>query len=142
MISCQQLLAMQKAAEEIFVQEEMYQYVGNLVNRTRTEPLIDLGISPRGTINILQMAKAVAFLRQRAYVIPEDVEDIFLAVCGHRIIPSTKARVAHMDAEDILREILNTTPKQKTSTPLFFVCIVFCQERTENRAFIFSISAG
>ncbi len=102
-ISSRELLAMQKAAEEIFVQEELYQYVGNLVRRTRTDPLIDLGISPRGMINILQMAKALAFLRQRAYVIPEDVEDIFLAVCGHRIIPSTKARVAHMDAEEILK---------------------------------------
>lgn len=113
-ISCQELLAMQKAAEEIYVQEELYQYVGNLVNRTRTEPLIDLGISPRGTINILQMAKAVAFLRQRNYVVPEDVEDIFLAVCGHRIIPSTKARVAHMDAEEILTEILSNIPAPKT----------------------------
>lgn len=113
-ISRERLLAMQKAAGEIFVQEELYQYVGSLVNYTREDPMIALGISPRGTINILQMAKALAFLRQRSYVVPEDVEDIFLAVCGHRIILSTKARAAHMNAEEILTEILNKTSVPKT----------------------------
>ncbi len=113
-ISRERLLAMQKAAGEIFVQEELYQYVGNLVNYTREDPMIALGISPRGTINILQMAKALAFLRQRDYVVPEDVEDIFLAVCGHRIILSTKARAAHMNAEEILTDILNKTSVPKT----------------------------
>ena len=68
--------------------------------------MIDLGISPRGTINIVQMAKAIAFLRQRDYIVPEDITDIFLCVCSHRIILNTKARVAHMDAEQILMEIL------------------------------------
>ena len=68
--------------------------------------MIDLGLSPRGTINILQMAKSVAFLRQREYLVPEDVKDIFFAVCGHRIMLSAKARAAHMDAEQILKEIL------------------------------------
>lgn len=113
-ISQKELLSIQKFADKIYVQEELYQYVGNLVNNTRNHRMIDLGISPRGTINILQMAKAVAFLRQRDYVLPEDVEDIFLAVCGHRIMLNSKARAAHMDAEQILTEILKSTPAPKS----------------------------
>ncbi len=105
-ISSDDLLFMQYAAKQVYVQEELYQYVGNLANQTRNHPMIDLGLSPRGTINILQMAKSVAFLRQREYVVPEDVKDIFFAVCGHRIMLSAKARAAHMDAEQILKEIL------------------------------------
>ncbi len=76
-ISSDDLLFMQYAAKQVYVQEELYQYVGNLANQTRNHPMIDLGLSPRGTINILQMAKSVAFLRQREYVVPEDVKDIF-----------------------------------------------------------------
>ena len=113
-ITQKELLSIQKFADKIYVQEELYQYVGNLVNHTRNHLMIDLGISPRGTINILQMAKAVAFLRQRDYVLPEDVEDIFLAVCGHRIMLNSKARAAHMDAEQILTEILKSTPAPKS----------------------------
>lgn len=113
-ISQKELLSIQKFADNIYVQEELYQYVGNLVNHTRNHRMIDLGISPRGTINILQMAKAMAFLRQRDYVLPEDVEDIFLAVCGHRIMLNSKARAAHIDAEQILTEILKSTPAPKS----------------------------
>ena len=89
-ISREELLQMQQKVTQIFVQEDIYKYVGNLVNRTRNHPMIDLGISPRGTINIVQMAKAIAFLRQRDYIVPEDITDIFLCVCSHRIILNKK----------------------------------------------------
>ncbi len=105
-VSKEELVQMQKEAGAVFVHDELYQYVGNLADRTRNHPMIDLGLSPRGTMYVLQMAKAVAFLRQRPFVVPEDVKDIFYAVCAHRIILSTKARVAHMDEEQILSDIL------------------------------------
>ncbi len=112
-VSREELLFMQREADQVFVDEQMYRYVGNLADKTRNHPMIDLGLSPRGTINILQMAKAVAFLRQRSYVVPEDVEDIFSAVCAHRIILSTKARVAHLDADEVLAEVLRKVPAPK-----------------------------
>ncbi len=105
-ISGEELLHMRKKADEVFVQEEIYRYVGELVHRTRTHAMIDLGISPRGAIHILQMAKSLAFLRQRDYAVPEDVKDVFPCVCVHRIILNAKARAAHMDEEQILGEIL------------------------------------
>lgn len=112
-VSREELLSMQQAADKVFVHEEIYQYVGNLADKTRNHPMIDLGLSPRGTMNVLQMAKAVSFLRQRSYVIPEDVKDIFFAVCAHRIILGTKARVAHMDAGQVLEEVLRQVSAPK-----------------------------
>ena len=112
-ISKEDLLGMQKNAEQVFVQEEIYLYIGDLVNRTRNHPMIDLGISPRGSIHVLQMAKALAFLRQRDYVVPEDIGDIFLSACVHRIVLNAKARAAHLDGEQILREVLKQAPMPK-----------------------------
>lgn len=112
-ISREELLEMQRSADQVHVHDEIYQYVGNLVQKTRNHELIELGISPRGTINIVQMAKALAFLRQRDYVVPEDVKDIFPAVCEHRLMLNSKARVARMDVPQVLKEILKQTAVPK-----------------------------
>ncbi len=112
-ITKDELLAMQREADNIFVQEELYQYVGDLADRTRKHPMIDLGLSPRGTMNVLQMAKAVSLLNQRSFVIPEDVKEVFADVCAHRIVLNTKARVAHKDVGQVLEEILRQAPAPK-----------------------------
>jgi MoxR-like ATPase len=75
---------------------------------TRENPYIELGVSPRGTIACTKMAKAWAFLNGRDYVIPEDVETVFLDVTKHRIVLATKARVAHVAEEAVLGDILKS----------------------------------
>ncbi len=112
-ISREKLRQIQGEVEWIQVKDAVYQYAGDLVSRTRSHPMIDLGISPRGTINIIQMAKSMAYLRQRAYVVPEDVQDVFLPVCSHRLMLNAKARMAQMDAGQILQEILKSVPVPK-----------------------------
>lgn len=112
-VSKEELQEMQVLSGQVFVQEEVYQYVGDLVRSTRSHPMVELGISPRGGIHVLQMAKALAFLRQREYVLPQDVADVFLSVCVHRLALHAKARVAHMDAEQILGNILKETAMPK-----------------------------
>lgn len=107
------LLKMQEHVSQIFVDEVIYHYIGTLVAGTRTHEMVELGISPRGTLHIVQMAKSIAFLRQRNYVIPEDVQDIFMPVCVHRMCLNSKARVAHMEAEQVLQEILKQTESPK-----------------------------
>ncbi len=108
------LQKMQEEADWIHVKDAIYHYAGDLVSQTRSHPMIDLGISPRGTINIIQMAKSMAYLRQRKYVVPEDIGEVFLPVCSHRLMLNAKARVAHMDAGQILGEILKTVPAPKS----------------------------
>ncbi len=112
-ISREELMRLQQAVKEVQVHDEIYRYIGELVHKTRNHEMIDLGISPRGTISIVQMAKSLAFLRQREFVIPEDVMDIFLPVCGHRIVLNTKARIAHKDVKQILDQILQQVKAPK-----------------------------
>ena len=82
-----------------------------LVQATRTHEMVQLGISPRGTLAIAKMAKANAFLKDRDYVIPDDVVDIFKDVAAHRIVLNAKARISKVTAEQILESILKSVKK-------------------------------
>lgn len=105
-ISAGELLEIRSEVEKIFIHDKVYHYLCKLVQATRENAYIELGISPRGTIALVRMAKAVAFLNQRNYVVPEDVADIFLDVSSHRILLNAKARVGHVTARNALTQIL------------------------------------
>ena len=111
----QQLLVMQESAEQIFVKEELYSYIVHLVEKTRGNEYLSLGISPRGSIAILKMAKAHAFMQDRSYLVPEDIHRVFQSVCNHRLQLSTKAKASGFTTEDILEEILKTVPIPRLS---------------------------
>lgn len=113
-IGAQELEALCGMVEDVYMSESIYTYIVALVGKTRENSYIELGVSPRGTIACVRMAKAWAFLQGRNYVMPEDVADIFLDIAKHRIVLNTKARVTHMTEEAILSEILSVT-KQPTS---------------------------
>lgn len=102
----EELLELQKEAEQIFVHDNVYKYIVQLVQATRENSYIELGVSPRGTIACTRMAKAYAFLNGRSFVVPDDVEQVFLDVAKHRVVLNTKARVAHLTEEVVLKEIL------------------------------------
>lgn len=108
------LANLQEAVEKVFVHENIYKYVAKLMEATRENNYIELGVSPRGTIACIRMVKAWAFLRGRGYVIPEDVTDVFLDVTKHRIVRNTKARVTHVTVDAVLAEILSSV-KQPVS---------------------------
>ena len=106
-----QLLHLQDEIHKIYIHDAVYQYIGKLVNATRKHSLIELGISPRGTIALARMVQALAYLRGRNYVLPVDVEDVFIDVEAHRIQLNGKARVNRVTAEQILKDILEGTTK-------------------------------
>ena len=110
MISAPILQRMQEQVEEISIHDRVYQYIGSLIQMTREHPMIAYGVSPRGTIAFAKMAKATAFLHGREYCTPKDVQDVFLAVAGHRISLNARARAQRVDKEEILREILRQVP--------------------------------
>lgn len=105
-IHAEHLLAMQETVGNIFIHDAVYQYIGELVKATREHDLIELGVSPRGTIALTKMAKANAFLQNRGYVLPQDVADVFLDVAGHRIRLGAKARINRVNADAVLQQIL------------------------------------
>jgi MoxR-like ATPase len=109
-ISAPILQRMQEQVEEIYIHDRVYQYIGSLIQMTREHPMIAYGVSPRGTIALAKMAKATAFLHGREYCTPKDVQDVFLAVAGHRISLNARARAQRVDKEEILRGILRQVP--------------------------------
>lgn len=102
-----EFLSMIKDAEQIYVDDLIYEYISELIEQTRTHELIQLGISPRGALAICRTAKACALLHGRDYVVPDDVQEIFLCVGVHRIVLSPKARLHEQTAENLLKEIMD-----------------------------------
>ncbi|MBQ9519449.1 MAG: MoxR family ATPase, partial [Firmicutes bacterium] len=109
------LTKIQQAVEEQYVDESIYSYIVEISNRTRESSNFTLGISPRGSIALLKVAKAKAFLSRRSYVIPQDIIDIALIVCAHRVELSAQAIANGLSAKTALKEILDATPMPKIS---------------------------
>lgn len=110
-ISAAELIVLQEKTADVFVEDSMYRYICNLVQASRQNGYIALGLSPRATLALVTMAKAIAFLHRRDYVVPEDVAEIFLDVSAHRILLNAKARAGHMSAADVLKELLQKEKK-------------------------------
>ena len=106
-ISPQDLLAMQHEAENIFVSDALYAYITALAAWTRAQPAIRLGISPRGTIALLRMAKAAAYLSGREYMLPQDVQLVAENVCAHRILLSPRALVSGVSEQQLIKRALS-----------------------------------
>ncbi len=116
-LSTYELLQMQGRVSDIYMHDNIYQYITRLMQATRKNPYIELGVSPRGTIACVRMVRAWAFLEGRDYCVPEDVEAVFLDVTKHRIVLNTKARVSHVPAENILSGILSEIKQPASYTP-------------------------
>jgi len=105
-VNREEILNMQTKVEQVFIHDSIYEYIVNLILQTRKHPLIELGISPRGTIALTNMAKANAFLYNREFVIPDDVRMTFRDVVTHRMILKPKARVNNITIDRINDVIL------------------------------------
>lgn len=104
--NAQNLLEVQNYLTSVRVADSVLSYAIRLCEATRVHPLVELGISPRGVSALVKMARAGAVLRERNYVVPEDVQSVFFDVCAHRLILRPQAQVDGITARDILAEIL------------------------------------
>ena len=109
-VTKEELLALQDAVEAVHLADAMYEYIARLADATRREEMIQLGISPRGTLALCRMVKAYAFISGRDYAVPEDVLAVFKDVCNHRIIISPKAKIRGLQADEMLERLLTTVP--------------------------------
>ncbi|HJD47866.1 MAG TPA: MoxR family ATPase [Candidatus Mediterraneibacter norfolkensis] len=105
------LLVMRKEVSEVFVHERIYRYIAELGKATRDNEWTELGVSPRGTVALSAMAKARAWLKGRAYVVPADVTDIFECTVSHRIFLNMKARVGHIRTDEVIRRVIEEVPQ-------------------------------
>lgn len=98
-------------AQNTHVADPVYEYASRLVEETRHNQYIQIGISPRGALALCRAAKSHAFLDGRDYVVPEDVAAVFTDVCAHRLVLEAKARLHELSSEEILSVILKETAK-------------------------------
>lgn len=105
-VTKEQLVEMQKAVKSVFVHGDMAGYIVSLVNTTRNNKFISRGASPRSTLSLTDMAKALAFADERNYIVPRDVQNVFVSTLNHRIILSDEAILQNFGAEKILTDIL------------------------------------
>lgn len=112
-VSAGELAQLQQAVADTFVSEEIAGYVVELVDATRRSSLLLRGGSPRATLAATAMAKAVARLRGRDYVVPKDVQEAFVTAVAHRLQVSAEAEGRGMDARQVLQSLLSkiTAPK-------------------------------
>jgi MoxR-like ATPase len=118
-LTTQQLLGLQKEAAGVYVDPALIEFAIKMVTATRnpTElnlkeiaPYITFGASPRASINLILAARALAFVRGRSYALPQDVLDMALDVMRHRLVLSYEALSDNVDADDLLKKILNRVP--------------------------------
>lgn len=99
--------------DDIYVSDPVFEYIATLANATRRHPFVKLGLSPRGTIALLKMTKAVALLNGRDFVLPDDTLYAFKEVCSHRVLLNPKAKLNGSDVNYVLGEVINSVPVPK-----------------------------
>lgn len=107
------VLEIRKQVKHVYVSNQIYEYIVAIVNETRNNQLFEVGISPRGSIDILKMSKANAFLEGRDYVVPSDVKKILVDTASHRVRLSRYAKLENRKSGQILLSILDQIPVPK-----------------------------
>jgi MoxR-like ATPase len=106
----QEVLGAIEDTRSVFVEESLNRYVVAVLRHTRTDNRLFLGASPRAGLALLRVAKARALVAARDFVEPDDVKAVAPTVLAHRLILSPEARSGGMDAEDIVRDVIERTP--------------------------------
>ena len=102
-LSQENLLTIQRLVPQVKVSEALLDYTQRLIAKTRQDDLCHLGLSPRGAIALMQSAKCWALLEGRGHVLPEDLQAVFMAVVGHRLIGKTETQ-----GDQLARHILHS----------------------------------
>ncbi len=123
-ITPEQLIALQQEAARVYVDPALIEYAVRLVTATRQPQLVGegalaeyilFGASPRASINLILAARALAFIRDRTYVLPEDVRDLAADVIRHRLVLSYEALAENVDSDALLSRILKAIPTPEVS---------------------------
>ncbi len=107
-IDIEEIVALRKQSNDMFIRDEIYEYIVTLVEETRRNQMFSQGASPRGTIAILNMAKAIAIIDGRDFVTAEDVQDVVRDTLGHRVKLGQKARAQGMNMDMAMKELIRT----------------------------------
>lgn len=101
---------LQQARKRILVSQPVKEYIVNVVSATRENPALRLGASPRGSLGLMRAGQALAALRGRNYVLPDDVKYLAVPVLAHRLILKEEERLRGSTREDVVKEIMEHVP--------------------------------
>ena len=99
-----------RIVRKIHVSDQVRRYAVDLVIATRNSPELRLGASPRATLHLIRAARAAAALDDRDYVLPDDVQDLAVAVLAHRLLPTAESQIGRRSTEDIVADIVASVP--------------------------------
>ena len=108
--TAQEVIDLQRAIRAIYVDDLVKEYIVNLTNATRSHADISLGASPRASLAMYRGGQAIALIRGRDFVLPDDVKDLALPMLSHRMIVSPAARMRGVSSPDVVETILEQTP--------------------------------
>jgi|SRR5690625_3629328 len=104
------IVKIQEQVKEVHISENIQKYILGIIGATRSHEDLFLGASPRASIALMQASKALAFIQNRDYVLPDDVQYLASAVLSHRLILTTEANYQGKKAEDIISDIVEGIP--------------------------------
>ena len=111
--SPEQVVGMQRAIEDVHVDDGLESYIVDIVSRTRTHPQVEVGASPRGSLALLKLSRARAALRGRDFVIPDDAKEVAVEGLAHRLILKPDPWIKGVRTGTIVQEILASVPVPK-----------------------------
>ena len=106
----EQVLSLQKAAQEVYVDSLVREYLVALSEATRQHADAALGASPRASLGLFRTGRALALIRGRDYVLPDDIKELAVPVLSHRIVLTPSARMRGVRPEQLVHELLNSVP--------------------------------
>jgi MoxR-like ATPase len=104
------LRRLRQVTRTVYASDNLKRYVVDIVAATRSDPLLRLGASPRSSVHLLQAAKALTLLNGRDHVLPDDVQELAVAVLGHRVLLSAEAHLDRRTAAAIVADVVARVP--------------------------------
>jgi MoxR-like ATPase len=108
------VLAMRSSLERVEVSQDLLDYVVAIVTATRRDPQVQVGASPRGGLALVQLARGQALLRQRDYVVPDDIKQVAVPALAHRVTLRPELWVRQVSADDVVARLLSAVPTPRT----------------------------
>jgi MoxR-like ATPase len=105
-----QILAMREVVEEVHVDPDLEKYIAELVHATRQDRRVAVGASPRASLAFLKMARAIASLQGREYVVPDDIKRFATSILSHRLLLQPEFWMSHQMTDEVIRDVLLKTP--------------------------------
>jgi MoxR-like ATPase len=112
-LNAEQLLHIQATVEQVYASEPVEHYIVSLTAATRQHAHVQIGASPRGSLALYQLARARAMVQERDFVLPDDVKTMAPAALAHRLLLKPELWVRGIQAEQVIREILERIPIPK-----------------------------